>query len=185
MRWPFTAEQYTARQRYRVPGNLLPTTWTGATTKRYSPLEISLFPMIYLRSTADPDFFQGESDCNHLVAYTSLPVAELALSKADVAGLPLADGRVVLSLDGPGVNATDLPSLFGARAGLAILTALAAALVNEHLGCNDDGDPYRAAKATSLVRAGRVETMRAELQQGLDEEQMRRTFRAIIAYNFD
>ncbi|TFD76574.1 hypothetical protein E3T53_13370, partial [Cryobacterium psychrophilum] len=36
-RCPSTAEQYTARRRYRVPGNVLPTRRTAATTKRYSP----------------------------------------------------------------------------------------------------------------------------------------------------
>ena len=62
-----------------------------------SILEISIFPVIYLRSTEDPDVSKGESDCNHLLAYTSLPIAELALSRADIDGHPLEDGRALAS----------------------------------------------------------------------------------------
>ena len=37
MRGPPTAEQFTTRQRYRVPGIALPSRRTGATHKPYSP----------------------------------------------------------------------------------------------------------------------------------------------------
>ncbi|TFD55806.1 LacI family transcriptional regulator, partial [Cryobacterium sp. Hh7] len=37
-----TAEQFTARQRYRVPGIVLPSHRTGATHKRYSPFGLIL-----------------------------------------------------------------------------------------------------------------------------------------------
>jgi len=37
MRGPLPAEQFATRQRYRVPGIVLPSRRTGATIKRYSP----------------------------------------------------------------------------------------------------------------------------------------------------
>lgn len=138
-------------------------------------LEVNFYPVLEeMTGTGSTAAVDGQ----HLVANSTVPLEDAGLTLKDLESLPLRDGWASISTaHGAGLRVEDLEKLFGSRAAVIILEALADALLSEFINRDLFGNPYRSFELNDN-RYEEVLLMRNVLQHRIDADEQRQVTRS-------
>ncbi|TLM71599.1 hypothetical protein [Pseudarthrobacter sp. NamB4] len=124
------------------------------------------------------DRLEVVTDSRHLVGSLTVPLEEADLSLQELASLPVEKGWGTISTGrSPGIRVEDLESMFGLRAAVIVLGALADALLSEAINADLYGRPYLPMDLAEDNRYEEILAMQRELQQISDADESLRAVR--------